>query len=120
MILVDTSIWIDHLGSAIERVNELVLECKIAQHPYVTGEIAVGSLPLRERTIRALRGLPQIAPVSADDFHAFMDETKLFGTGLGFVAIHLLAAAAMARATVWTGDRRMLLQAERLNLSFEP
>lgn len=120
MILVDTSVWIDHLRSAINRVNDLVLERMLVQHPYVTGEIAVGSLPERARTIGALRGLPQISPVSDDDFHAFMDGMSLFGTGLGFVDIHLLAAAAMEGATVWTKDRRMRVQADRLNLSFEP
>ena len=117
MIVVDTSIWIDHLRSIVPRVNELVVERLLLQHPFVTGEIAVGSLPDRVRTLRALRGLPQIDPVSDDDFHSFMEDTGLHSTGLGFVDIHLLAATAKAGATVWTRDRRMLEQADRLGLT---
>lgn len=120
MIVVDTSIWIDHLRSAVPRVTELAIERVLLQHPFVTGEIAVGSLPNRARTIRALRGLPQIEPVSDDDFHAFLVDFTLHGTGLGFVDIHLLAATAMAGATVWTRDRRMLEQADRLGLACDP
>lgn len=120
MILVDTSVWIDHLSSAIPRVNDLVLERCLSQHPYVTGEIAVGSLPFRERTIAALRGLPQVAPVSEDEFHAFIENTALHSTGLGFVDIHLLAAATMEGATVWTRDRRLEKQAIRLGLAYQP
>jgi predicted nucleic acid-binding protein len=120
VIVVDTSIWVDHLRSADLRVAELVIERVLLQHPFVTGEIAAGSLHNRARTIRALRGLPQIEPVSEDELHVFMEDTSLHGTGLGFVDIHLLAATAMAGATVWTRDRRMLEQADRLGLTCDP
>lgn len=120
MIVVDTSIWIDHLRSAIPRLSDLVLERSLMQHPYVTGEIAVGALPNRARTIRALRGLPPIIPVSEDEFHAFLESQSLHGIGLGFVDIHLLAAVAQAGASIWTRDHRMRAQAGRLGLLFDP
>jgi predicted nucleic acid-binding protein len=120
VIVVDTSIWIDHLRSADPRVSELVIEGVLLQHPFVTGEIAVGSLPNGARTIRALRGLPLIEPVSDDDFHVFMEDTILHGTGLGFVDIHLLAATAKAEASLWTRDRRIWEQANRLGLTYDP
>ena len=120
MILVDTSIWIDHLNSALPGLNDLVLGRKVLHHPFVSGEIAVGNLPNRARTMRALRGLPQVAPVSEDEFYDFLESQSLQGTGLGFVDIHLLAAASQAGASVWTGDRRMQVQADRLGMSFDP
>jgi predicted nucleic acid-binding protein len=119
VIVIDTSIWVDHLRSADPRLTELVIERILLQHPFVTGEIAVGSLANRARTIRALRGLPQIEPVSDDDFHSFMEAAALHGSGLGFVDIHLLAATANAGVAVWTRDRRMLEQANRLGLACE-
>ena len=120
MIVVDTSIWIDHLRIAIPVLNQLVADRQLLQHPFVTGEIAVGSLANRLRTIRALRGLPQIEPVSHDDFHAFMEEAELHGTGLGFVDIHLLAATTLSGAAIWTRDRRMREQADRLKICCDP
>ena len=121
MIVVDTSVWVDHLRSADQKLSALIAEAGMLQHPYVTGEIVVGNLHNRNQVIRALRRLPQIDPVSEADFHAFTEETVAYGTGLGFVDIHLLAAtAAFPGARLWTKDRRMREHAERLGLAQLP
>lgn len=94
---------------------------RIVQHPYVTGEIVVGNLHERDRAIWGLRTLPRIPPVDEDQFHDFLRSAKLYGTGLGFVDIHILAAAnAHGAARIWTRDRRMLDQARRLELLHDP
>ena len=121
MIVVDTSVWVDHLRSADQKLSTLIAEAGMLQHPYVTGEIVVGNLHNRNQVIRALRRLPRIDPVSEADFHAFTEETVAYGTGLGFVDIHLLAAtAAFPGARLWTKDRRMREHAERLGLAQLP
>ena len=121
MIVIDTSIWIDHLRSAESKLNWLIAEGQMLQHPYVTGEIVAGNLQNRTRAVRALRGLLRIEPVSEDQFHVFIEHHDLPGTGLGFVDMHLLAATAgMPGAGLWTRDRRLRDQAERLGLFGEP
>lgn len=121
VVVVDTSIWIDHFRSTDLRFKQLVADRLVLQHSFVTGEIAVGNLRDRGQIMRALRGLPQVEPVSDDDFHAFLCETNLSGTGLGFVDVHVLAAtAATPGATIWTSDRRMREQAKRLGLVYSP
>ena len=121
VVVVDTSIWIDHLRSGDPRLKQLIADKSLFQHPFIIGEISVGNLATREQTVRALRGLPQIEPVSEEEFHRFLGAAELFGTGLGFVDVHVLAAtAATPGAEIWTGDRRMLEQAERLGLTYTP
>ena len=121
MILIDTSVWIDHFRTGSSALAYLIAEDRVVQHPFVTGELAVGNPNARQRTILLLRSLPRIEPVNEQQFHDFMDNSRLFGTGLGFVDIHLLAAVDAAPGSkIWTRDRRMQEQADRLGLSCDP
>lgn len=121
MILVDTSVWVDHFRSRDAILTQLIVEGAILHHPFVTGELAVGNLHQRERTILMLRSLPQIEPVDEDEFFDFMTSASLHGTGLGFVDIHLLAAIDWSNGQkLWTRDRKMREQAERFDLYREP
>jgi len=108
MILVDTSIWIDHLRSADAALTSALEEKRVLSHPFVTGEIALGSLRSRELVLSLLRQLPSAQVATNDETLAFVDAHRLAGTGIGLVDAHLLASVALTQgARLWTRDRRL-------------
>ena len=118
MILVDTSVWINHLRSADERLAGLLDAGKVLGHPFVIGELALGNLRSREATLRDLSDLPQ-APV-AEDEHVLdlVNRLRLFGRGIGYVDAHLLAAVRLApEAKLWTADRPVQAVAAEFGLA---
>ena len=118
MILVDTSVWIDHLAHGNARLQTLLEDGEVLTHPYVTGEIALGSLPRRQETLSALQALPAIDIASADEAMAFLHGEQLFGMGIGYVDLHLLAATRLEPAArLWTRDKRLLQAAVKLELA---
>lgn len=118
MILVDTSVWIDHLRDSDEPLRNLLEDGKVLGHPFVTGELALGNLRNRNSVLRDLADLPQ-APVAqhSEVFH-FIEQNALFGLGLGYVDAHLLASVRLTPgATLLTRDKRLLAAAEHLRVA---
>ena len=120
MILVDSSIWIDHLRYEIAEVSHLATSKQILIHPFVIGEIAVGNLKNRSEVLRGLHDMPAAMVVSDADALDFIERFLLAGRGLSYIDIHLLAAARLNEATLWTADRRLQKSAELLSLSITP
>lgn len=118
MILVDTSIWIDHLHRSDATLSDLLHEARVCVHPMVIGELALGSLRDRQTILRLLADLP-IAPVATNtEVLAFVDSKVLHGIGLSFVDAHLLAALRLSLSDrLWTRDRRLRQAAETLGVS---
>ncbi len=118
MILVDTSVWIDHLRLNDERLARLLGEGQVIAHPFVTGELALGHLHNREAVLSALQNLPQ-APVATDDEALrFIERNTLYGIGIGYIDAHLLASVRLAPGTaLWTRDKRLLAAGTRLGLA---
>lgn len=121
MLLVDTSIWIDHLRFGDQALARLLESGEVLGHPHILGELALGNLKQREQVIGALRELPQI-PVAADsEVLYFIDEGALFGRGIGYVDAHLLASLRLAPGTrLWTRDQRLRAIADELGLAAKP
>lgn len=118
MILVDTSVWIDHLARGDSELQSLLEEGEVLTHPYIVAEIALGSLNQRDQTVGALQALPEIPPARHLEVMAFLENERLFGIGIGYVDLHLLAATRLAAGTrLWTRDRRLLRAALKLNLA---
>ena len=118
MILVDTSVWIDHLRSASAILSELLGDGEVLGHPFVLGELALGNLRRREEILRILRRLPQATSASHGELLEFIDREVLFGRGIGYVDAHLLAAARLTAGTkLWTHDRRLQAVAAQLGLA---
>src|SRR5664279_2947824 len=115
MILVDTSIWIDHLRQSSERLAQLLGTGQVLAHPYVIGELALGSLNNRNAVLGALQNIPQV-PVATDNEVLHLIETNaLYGIGIGYIDAHLLAAARLSPGTMlWTRDKRLLDASTRL------
>ncbi len=108
MILVDTSVWIDHLRARDDKLVALLNAGMVLGHPFVIGELAVGNLVGRETVLNALSGLPRaVVATDAEALH-FIDRYALFGFGVGYVDIHLLAAVRLTPAAqLWTRDKRL-------------
>jgi predicted nucleic acid-binding protein len=118
MILVDSSVWIDHLRGNDTRLAGLLGVGQVLTHPFVIGELAMGSLGQRDVILGALHGLPQAVAGSDDEVLGFIDQHALFGLGIGYVDAHLLVAARLTpHASLWTRDKRLHEVAERLGLS---
>jgi predicted nucleic acid-binding protein len=118
VILVDTSVWIDHLKSSDLVLAELLGKGQVLAHSFVTGELALGSLRQRRTVLEALRDLPQATAASDDEVMMLIEQEQLYGLGIGFVDAHLLAAARLTPGgLLWTRDRRLRQAATRLILS---
>lgn len=117
MILVDTSVWIDHFRHADPTLSQLLSQLQILSHPFVIGELALGSLRQRDMILEALRGLPSALVARDDEVHAFIDQHSLFGIGIGYIDAHLLAATLLTPgAQFWTRDKRLRNAALRLGV----
>ena len=123
MVIVDTSIWVNSLRSRDDRLGDWMAADLIFQHPFVTAEISMGSFPSladRRRTIDLLDSFEQIGIADAQVFHDFVAKQGLFGTGIGFADAHLLhACLANPGARLVTRDKRLAVQAKRLELACE-
>lgn len=118
MILVDTSVWIEHLRSASAILTELLGDGQVLVHPFVLGELALGSLRQRDVFLSDLRDLPQAIVASDGEVLSLIDRRTLFGRGIGYVDAHLLAAARLtAGSKLWTHDRRLQAVAAQLDLA---
>lgn len=119
MILVDTSVWIDHLRSGNSRLAELLDHNVAATHELVIGEIACGHLKNRE-VLFLLSWLPKCEPVTHEEILFFIDRHRLMGRGLGYVDVCLLAAATLSSAQLWTWDKRLAAIAQQLACAYSP
>ncbi|MFI3121625.1 MAG: type II toxin-antitoxin system VapC family toxin [Methylococcaceae bacterium] len=121
MILVDTSVWIDHFRNNEPLLVSLLTSNNVLCHPFVRSELALGNLSQRHIILSALDNLPQAPVAFADETSRFIETHSLFGLGIGFIDVHLLASTQLAiNAKLWTRDKRLLAAAMRLNLAAVP
>ena len=118
MILLDTSVWVDHLRRGDALVVQILESGQAAAHAFVIGELACGNLKSRVRVIELLQALPQLAMATDDEVLYFIERHKLMGRGIGYVDAHLLAAAAIGRAPLWTRDKRLREIAVELGVAY--
>jgi predicted nucleic acid-binding protein len=118
VILVDTSIWVDHLRKRDAKLAGHLEAGLVLSHPFVIGEIALGHLHLRSAILTALADLPQAQIATHGEVLEFIEANGLAGTGLGYGDAHLLASVRLTDTTLlWTRDKRLLSVAQRLRLA---
>ena len=119
MVLVDTSIWINHLRHGSRRLETLLMDASVFCHPFIIGELACGNLKNRSEILSLLQALPVALTIEFDEFLVFIDRNHLMGRGLGFIDIHLLASARLTGVPLWTADKRLNAAAEQLALTYK-
>jgi len=115
-MLVDTSVWVDHLRRRNSTLAGLLEQSQVWTHAFVIGELACGNLAQRDKVLSALTALPQAPVASHDEVLAFLDSHHLMGRGLGWIDVHLLASAKLGRLPFWTLDKRLAAVATALQL----
>ena len=117
MILVDTSVWIDHLRAGDQTLVGLLGAGRVLAHPLMIGEIALGHLRERKVVLGTLSDRPHDSIATDAEVLHFIDHYALSGRGIGYVDAHLLAAVRLtAGASPWTRDTRLHSVAEPLGL----
>jgi len=116
MILVDTSVWIDHFRSGNDRLKALLLDDQVLCHPFVVGELACGSLQNRNAILTMLKALPQAELIEHDEVIRFIDVRRLYGQGIGWVDAHLLSSTLLTGSGLWTLDKPLRRAATALNV----
>ena len=118
MILVDTSIWIDHLHRPEPQLTSLLGDVLAAAHPMIIGELALGTMRQRSAVLQMLSDLPGTTVATHTEVLDLVESHKLFGIGLSLVDAHLLAAVRLdPQASIWTRDRRLHAAAQRLGVA---
>lgn len=121
MILVDTSVWIDHLHRSEPALVGLLDGASVLQHPMVLGELALGSMRNREELLGSLAGLPSARVAAHDEVMRFIEQRQLYGGGLSLVDVHLLASVLLTSgARLWTRDKRLHAAADSLGVARPP
>lgn len=119
MILVDTSVWADHFRKADPVLILLLVEERIAIHPFVIGELALGNLRDWHDTVAMLGELPQMSVATQEQYLSLVFDEGLIATGIGFVDAYLLASAHQNPGTrLWTRDKRLAARAEAMDLGW--
>jgi len=118
VILVDTSVWVDHLRSGDRDLSGLLEASRVLGHPFVLGELAMGGLRRRGQVLYELGRLPQANAATDSEVLHFVEAEALHGRGIGYVDAHLLASVRLTPGTLlWTRDQRLRAVADDLKLN---
>ena len=107
MILVDTSIWIDHFRRGNAALAGLLENGLVCTHQFVIGELACGNLRSRAEVLGLMQALPRLVPATEEEALRFIEERQLMGRGIGYIDVHLLAATIIEGARLWTKDKSL-------------
>ena len=119
MVLVDTSVWVDHFRQGDHRLGQLLQQGLVSIHPMVIGELACGHMHNRSQVLELLRNLPSSATASEEEALYFLEKHSLMGKGVGWVDMHLLAGCTLTpNCQLWTRDKRLHGIALALRLAF--
>lgn len=121
MILVDTSVWVDHLRAGDETLAALLNSNQVLVHPFVLGELACGNLRQRMEVLTLLKNLPHAVVALDEEVLFFIEQHGLMGRGIGYVDAHLLAAVALdGGARLWSRDKRLHALAGEMGIDCTP
>ena len=107
MILVDTSVWIDHFRNGNARLEELLMNSEVTIHPFIIGELACGSMKNRKEILSLLDELPSATIAEHEEVLKLIEERKLFGKGMGLIDAHLVASALISKTGLLTMDKTL-------------
>jgi len=119
MILPDTAIWIDHIHGKNDQLAALLRGDQVLMHPFVLGEIALGSMKHYDSILESLLTLKQAPIVSDEEVRFMIKRHKIMGTGVGYTDAHILASVTVVDgASIWTRDKRLSAVALRMGVAW--
>lgn len=118
MILVDTSVWVDHLRQGEPLLIQSLMQTQVATHPFVIGELACGNLKNRHNLIELMQALPNVKTAMDHEVMQFIENKSLMGKGIGYIDAHLCASALISGFKLWTRDKRLLAIAQTLGCAW--
>jgi predicted nucleic acid-binding protein len=118
MVLVDSSVWVAHLRKGTTGLEQLLNDGDVVCHSFIVGELACGQITNRSEILSLLQSLPQAAQVEHGEVMGFIEAHRLSGKGLGYIDIHLLAAALLSRVPLWTFDAPLSRAAAHLGTAY--
>ena len=107
-MLVDISVWVDHLRRTELELVRLLDNGDVMIHPFIIGELACGNLSNRSELLTLFRNLPQAVVASHEEVMTLIEQESLMGKGLGYVDMHLLASSILSGCQLWTKDKRLV------------
>ncbi len=116
MVLVDTSVWVEHFRKGNHSLETLLNEGQVVCHPFVIGELACGNLKHRSQILSLLKTLPTANSADHEEVMHVIEKYHLMGKGLGYVDMHLIASAMLTHVSLWTFDRRLAAVSAALGL----
>ena len=119
MVIVDTSIWVSHLRTGGTYLKTLLQDGEVLCHPFIVGELACGHIRNRTEILSLLQTLPMAKVAGHEEILQFIGSHRLMGVSLGLIDVHLLAAAFLSRASLWTSDKHLKAASVRLNIDYK-
>ncbi len=119
MILADTSIWVAHFRKSFPKLARALEDGEVFGHPHVAGELACGNLGNRAAILALLADLPQAVCATHEEALECVERNRLYGKGLGWTDVHLLASALLTPVRLWTLDRALAREAKRCGVALE-
>jgi len=121
MILVDTSVWIEHIHTRLPGLGLAMDDGMVLAHPFVVGELACGNIKSRRKVLDLLAELPPAPIANHEEAIALIERRSLMGKGLSYADVHLLASAAIGDdVQLWTNDKKLLAAADTMGLAYRP
>lgn len=118
MVLVDTSVWVEHLRREQRELESLLEAGEVVCHPFIVGELACGFIENRKEIFSLLQSLPAAVEAGHDEVMAFLERYRLMGRGLGWVDVHLMASAFLSGTPLWTLDKKLRRESVRLAIAY--
>ena len=117
VVLVDTSVWVDHFRRRDDALAALLDAGEVACHPFIVGELACGGIRNRPEILSLLSALPSLTRAGDDEVLLFIDRHRLMGRGLGLIDVHLLVSCMLDGTSLWTRDAKLGNAATELELN---
>jgi len=116
MLLADTCVWIEHFRHGEPRLADCFSKGIVLIHPFILGELACGNLKNRIAVLNHMHSLPSAGLASNDEVLHLIENRRLWGRGLGWIDVHLLASAVLSNCRFWTLDASLAKAATELGL----
>ena len=118
MVLVDTSVWVNHFNRKDIKLSGLLEEGKVVIHSFIIGELSCGKIKNRTEIIALLQNLPKTSILNLDEFLVFIENNKLMGKGIGFVDMHLLGSSTLTGSKLFTYDKKLIEATKSLRINY--